>query len=58
MRVNAVAPGMVRTGDNVAEAGPSAAYVELSTIAAGILALADPAGTRTGAVVPITADSG
>jgi NAD(P)-dependent dehydrogenase (short-subunit alcohol dehydrogenase family) len=58
VRVNAVAPGMVRTSDNVAAEGDGAAYVELSAIAAGILALADPMGTTTGAVVPITAESG
>ena len=29
IRVNAVAPGMVRTGDNVASAGEAADYVEL-----------------------------
>jgi len=58
VRVNAVAPGMVRTSDNVAAVGEGAAYVELSAIAAGILALADPMGTTTGAVVPITAESG
>jgi NAD(P)-dependent dehydrogenase (short-subunit alcohol dehydrogenase family) len=58
VRVNAVAPGMVRTTDNVAAMGSAAAYVELSAIAAGILALADPTGHRTGEVVPITAESG
>ena len=58
VRVNAVAPGMVRTSDNVAAVGEGAAYVELSAIAAGILALADPVGTTTGEVMPITAESG
>lgn len=53
IRVNAVAPGMVRTGDNVASAGTSAAYVELSAIAEGIMSLADPASTTTGAILPI-----
>lgn len=54
VRVNAVAPGMVRTSDNVATAGSTAAYVELDDIAAGILTLADPAGSASGVVLPIT----
>ncbi len=54
IRVNAVAPGMVRTGDNVASAGSSAAYVELAAISAGIMSLADPASTTTGTILPIT----
>jgi NAD(P)-dependent dehydrogenase (short-subunit alcohol dehydrogenase family) len=53
IRVNAVAPGMVRTGDNVAAVGTSAAYVELSAISDGILSLADPASTTTGVILPI-----
>ena len=40
IRVNAVAPGMVRTGDNVASAGGDAAYVELSDITEGVMSLA------------------
>jgi hypothetical protein len=52
--VNAIAPGMVRTSDNVAMAGANAAYVELGSLAEGVLALADPAGSATGQVVPIT----
>lgn len=54
VRVNAIAPGMVRTSDNVAMAGAGAAYVELGALADGVLALADPASTATGQVVPIT----
>jgi NAD(P)-dependent dehydrogenase (short-subunit alcohol dehydrogenase family) len=54
VRVNAVAPGMVRTGDNVATAGAEAPYVELDDIAAGILSLADPAKRETGVILPIT----
>jgi NAD(P)-dependent dehydrogenase (short-subunit alcohol dehydrogenase family) len=54
IRVNAVAPGMVRTSDNVAVAGTDAAYVELSAIADGIMSLADPLGTTTGTILPIT----
>ena len=57
IRVNAVAPGMVRTGDNVAAVGASAAYVELSAISDGILSLADPASTTTGAILPIKASA-
>jgi NAD(P)-dependent dehydrogenase (short-subunit alcohol dehydrogenase family) len=53
IRVNAVAPGMVRTGDNVASAGEDADYVELSDITEGIMALAaDPAAT--GHILPIS----
>jgi NAD(P)-dependent dehydrogenase (short-subunit alcohol dehydrogenase family) len=58
IRVNAVAPGMVRTGDNVAAVGTSAAYVELSAISEGILSLADPASTTTGTILPIKPSAG
>ena len=58
IRVNAVAPGMVRTGDNVAAVGAAAAYVELSAIADGVLSLADPAATTTGEILPIRASAG
>ena len=54
VRVNAVAPGMVRTHDNVASAGAAAQYVELDDIAAGILSLADPAHRDSGVILPIT----
>jgi NAD(P)-dependent dehydrogenase (short-subunit alcohol dehydrogenase family) len=40
IRVNAVAPGMARTGDNVAAAGQAAAYVEMEDLTAGVLSLA------------------
>ncbi|HUR93568.1 MAG TPA: SDR family oxidoreductase [Gemmatimonadales bacterium] len=40
IRVNAVAPGMARTGDNVAAAGQEAAYVEMDDLTNGVLALA------------------
>ncbi|MGH3075704.1 MAG: SDR family NAD(P)-dependent oxidoreductase [Gaiellales bacterium] len=54
IRVNAVAPGMVRTGDNVATAGESAEYVELSDIAHGVMSLVSPAsGSITGHILPI-----
>lgn len=40
VRVNAVAPGMTRTSDNVAAAGEGAAYVEMEDLTQGVLALA------------------
>jgi NAD(P)-dependent dehydrogenase (short-subunit alcohol dehydrogenase family) len=52
IRVNAIAPGMVRTGDNVAAAGHDADYVELSDITEGIMSLA--AGDATGHILPIS----
>jgi NAD(P)-dependent dehydrogenase (short-subunit alcohol dehydrogenase family) len=55
IRVNAVAPGMVRTGDNVATAGQDADYVELSDITEGVMSLAvDGAGAPTGRILPIS----
>ncbi len=55
IRVNAIAPGMVRTAENVAASGPGAAYVELDQITAGVLRLAGPeSGGITGQIVPIT----
>jgi NAD(P)-dependent dehydrogenase (short-subunit alcohol dehydrogenase family) len=54
IRVNAVAPGMVRTSDNVAAAGEGAAYVELRDITDGVLSLASSeAATVTGHILPI-----
>ena len=54
IRVNAVAPGMVRTADNVASAGEGAAYVELRDIADGVLSLASvESSTVTGHILPI-----
>jgi NAD(P)-dependent dehydrogenase (short-subunit alcohol dehydrogenase family) len=50
IRVNAVAPGMVRTADNVATAGEAAAYVELADITNGILALAAADAGMTGEI--------
>lgn len=43
IRVNAVAPAMVRTGDNVASSGETAEYVELSDITRGVMSLVGPA---------------
>jgi NAD(P)-dependent dehydrogenase (short-subunit alcohol dehydrogenase family) len=55
IRVNAVAPGMARTGDNVAAAGEGAAYVELEDLTRGIMALAIGApDAPTGEIRPIT----
>ena len=55
IRVNAVAPGMVRTGDNVASAGGDAAYVELSDITDGVMSLAASSSPPvTGHILPIS----
>jgi NAD(P)-dependent dehydrogenase (short-subunit alcohol dehydrogenase family) len=56
IRVNAVAPAMVRTGDNVAASGEGAEYVELADITDGVMSLAStgPAGV-TGEIVAISA---
>lgn len=54
IRVNAIAPGMVRTGDNVAAAGEQADYVELSDIVEGIMSLAaDGPSAASGHILPI-----
>lgn len=42
IRVNAVAPGTVRTADNVAGAGAGARFVELDQITSGVVFLASP----------------
>ena len=56
IRVNAVAPGMVRTADNVAASGEAADYVELADITDGVMSLASagPAAV-TGEILAITA---
>ncbi len=55
IRVNAVAPGMVRTGDNVAAAGQDADYVELSDLTEGVMSLATAGDTPvTGHILPIS----
>jgi NAD(P)-dependent dehydrogenase (short-subunit alcohol dehydrogenase family) len=55
VRVNAVAPAMVRTADNVASAGDGAQYVEMQHITDGVLFLAGPAASAiTGHILPIT----
>lgn len=53
IRVNAIAPSMVRTPENVAAAGEDADYVEMDEITGGVLRLATDA-SRTGEIVPIT----
>ena len=54
VRVNAVAPGMTRTGDNVAAAGADAAYVEMDDLTHGVLSLAVPGpNAPTGEILAI-----
>jgi len=53
--VNAIAPAMVRTPENVGAAGADATYVEMQHITDGILFLASPAAEAiNGLVLPIT----
>ena len=59
VRVNAVAPGMARTGDNVAAAGADAAYVELDDLTGAVLSLAvSGPDAPTGQIVPVTPRGG
>ena len=54
VRVNAVAPAMARTGDNVAAAGEGAAYVEMEDLTRGVLSLAmGGPGAPTGEILRI-----
>jgi NAD(P)-dependent dehydrogenase (short-subunit alcohol dehydrogenase family) len=54
VRVNAVAPAMVRTVDNVAAAGEEGAqYVEMQEITDGVMTLASPGAATTGQLMPI-----
>jgi NAD(P)-dependent dehydrogenase (short-subunit alcohol dehydrogenase family) len=54
IRVNAVAPAMVRTVDNVAAAGEQRAeYVEMQEITDGVLSLASATSDVTGELIPI-----
>jgi NAD(P)-dependent dehydrogenase (short-subunit alcohol dehydrogenase family) len=54
IRVNAVAPGMARTGDNVASAGDAAAYVEMDQLTHGVMSLAEAGpAAPTGEIRPI-----
>jgi 3-oxoacyl-[acyl-carrier protein] reductase len=55
IRVNAIAPGMVRTPENVAAAGEAAHYVEMDQVIDTVLFLAsDSSSGITGQVVPVT----
>jgi NAD(P)-dependent dehydrogenase (short-subunit alcohol dehydrogenase family) len=54
VRVNAVAPAMVRTVDNVAAVGDGQAqYVEMQEVTDGVLTLASPSSNATGQILPI-----
>jgi NAD(P)-dependent dehydrogenase (short-subunit alcohol dehydrogenase family) len=54
VRVNAVAPSMVRTSDNVAAVGDGGTqYVELLEITDGVMALASSSNSVTGQILPI-----
>lgn len=55
IRVNAVAPGMVRTPENVASAGAAAHYVEMEQIVNAVLFLSsDLSSGITGHILPVT----
>ncbi|HWA15241.1 MAG TPA: SDR family oxidoreductase, partial [Gemmatimonadales bacterium] len=55
IRVNAVAPDMVRTPENVASAGVDAHYVEMDQIVNAVLFLASGlASGISGQVLPVT----
>ena len=55
IRVNAVAPAMVRTVDNVAAVGDGdAQYVEMQEITDGVMSLASSDATTTGQILPIS----
>jgi NAD(P)-dependent dehydrogenase (short-subunit alcohol dehydrogenase family) len=55
VRVNAVAPAMVRTVDNVAAVGDGDVhYVEMQEITDGVMTLASPAAATTGQILPIS----
>ena len=55
IRVNAVAPAMVRTMDNLAAVGDTdAQYVEMQAITDGVMALASGPSSKTGEILPIS----
>lgn len=55
IRVNAVAPSMVRTSDNVAAVGAGdAQYVEMQDITDGVMTLASSTSSQTGQILPIS----
>ena len=55
VRVNAVAPAMVRTVDNLATVGEGEAqYVEMQEITDGVMSLASSEASTTGQILPIS----
>lgn len=54
IRVNAIAPGMVRTVDNLAVGNSDALYVELQEITDGVMSLASSDSTTNGQILPIS----
>jgi NAD(P)-dependent dehydrogenase (short-subunit alcohol dehydrogenase family) len=55
VRVYAIAPSMVRTGDNVAAVGAQGDFVEMQDVTDGVLYLASSdAASITGEIIPIT----
>ena len=55
IRVNAVAPAMVRTLDNLAAVGDAdAQYVEMLAITDGVMTLASGTSSQTGEILPIS----
>ena len=55
VRVNAIAPGMVRTPENVAVAGEQAHYVEMSQLIGAVLFLAGESSAGiSGHILPVT----
>jgi NAD(P)-dependent dehydrogenase (short-subunit alcohol dehydrogenase family) len=55
VRVNAVAPTMVRTPENVAASGESARYVEMKDIVSAVMFLAsDASAAITGHILPVS----
>jgi NAD(P)-dependent dehydrogenase (short-subunit alcohol dehydrogenase family) len=55
VRVNAIAPGMVRTPENLASAGTGAHFVEMDQLIDAVLFLAGDASSGiTGQVIPVT----
>jgi NAD(P)-dependent dehydrogenase (short-subunit alcohol dehydrogenase family) len=55
IRVNAVAPAMVRTLDNLAAVGDGdAQYVEMQAITDGVMELASGTSSQTGEILPIS----
>lgn len=54
IRVNAIAPAMVRTLDNVAAAGEEGHYVEMQEITDGVMSLASSDATMTGQILPVS----